>query len=150
MSTTATEEVSLQQIYKELRSLSKLVRKVRAHQEDPTGEKAAERAKNNGFNRLQEVTPALRSFLGLGADEKISRSDVTKRVNAYIIEKGLKHPDNGKLIVLDEPLKSLLNPPADEQISYLNIQKYLSPHYVKADEKVVETKPKVKKAAAKK
>ena len=149
-----TEEVTLQQIYKELRSLSKLVRKVRAHQEDPTGEKAAERAKNNGFNRLQEVTPELRSFLGLADDERISRSDVTKRINAYIIEKGLKHPDNGKFIVLDDALKNLLRPKADEQISYLNIQKYLSPHYIKGEsakeEKKVEEKPKLKKAAVKK
>ncbi|QIG59957.1 hypothetical protein [Dishui Lake phycodnavirus 4] len=157
----STEEVTLQQIYKELRSLSKLVRKVRAYQEDPTGEKASERAKNNGFNRLQEVTPELRKFLGLAKDECISRSDVTKRINAYIIEKGLKHPDNGKFIVLDNALKTLLNPKSDEQISYLNIQKYLSPHYIKGEpassapasapascdkeEKNVEEKPKLKK-----
>ena len=35
----------------DLKSLSKIVRKIKAKQDDPTGEKAASRAKNNGFNR---------------------------------------------------------------------------------------------------
>ena len=62
----------------DVKSLAKLVRKVRAHQEDPTGEKAKERSANNGFNRVQSITPELAKFLGVAADHKISRSEVTK------------------------------------------------------------------------
>lgn len=115
----------------EVKSLVKLVRKVKNFQEDPDGEKAKKRAENNGFNRKQEITPKLREFLGLPEGELISRSEVTKFINKYITEKGLKHPDNGRQLILDDKLKELLQPPADVTVTYLNLQKYLSPHYVK-------------------
>ena len=115
----------------DVKALTKLIRKVKNIQEDPNGEKAKARAANNGFNRKQEITPKLREFLGLPEGELISRSEVTKKVNAYINDKGLKHPDNGRQLILDDKLKDLLQPPADVTITYLNLQKYLSPHYVK-------------------
>jgi len=115
----------------DIKNLTKLVRKIKNTQEDPDGEKAKARAANNGFNRKQDVTPKLREFLGLSEGELISRSEVTKSVNKYITDKGLKHPDNGRQIILDDKLKELLAPPADVQVTYLNLQKYLSPHYIK-------------------
>ena len=114
----------------DVKNLTKLVRKVKNTQEDPDGEKAKARSANNGFNRKQEITPKLRDFLGLPEGELISRSEVTKKVNAYITEKGLKHPDNGRQLILDDKLKDLLQPPADVVVTYLNLQKYLSPHYI--------------------
>ena len=116
----------------EMKNLGKIVRKIKSTQEDPDGEKAKKRAENNGFNRKQDVSPKLRMFLNLPEGELISRSEVTKFISKYIIDQGLKHPDNGRQIVLDESLKTLLTPPDDVQLTYLNLQKYLSPHYVKA------------------
>jgi chromatin remodeling complex protein RSC6 len=116
----------------ELKSLTKLVRKIRSKQDDPNGEKAKKRAENNGFNRKQKVSDKLRSFLGLKKNELISRSEVTKSINKYITDKGLKHPDNGRVLVMDDKLKDLLQP-GDTQVTYLNLQKFLSPHYVKED-----------------
>lgn len=115
----------------DVKALTKLVRKVKNVQEDPNGEKAKARAANNGFNRKQEITPKLREFLALPEGDLISRSEVTKFVNKYITEKGLKHPENGRQIILDDKLRELLAPPADVVVTYLNLQKYLSPHYVK-------------------
>lgn len=117
----------------EMKSLAKIVRKVRATQEDPTGEKAAERSKNNGFNRLNEVDSVLREFLSLAEGEMISRSDATRRVNQYVKDNGLKHPDNARVIILDDKLKALLAPPEDVQVTVLTIQKYLSPHFIKVE-----------------
>lgn len=115
----------------DVKNLAKLVRKIRSTQDDPDGEKAKKRAENNGFNRKQDITPALRTFLGLPEGELVSRSEVTKSVNKYITDNGLKHPENGRQIVLDAKLKELLAPPEGVQVTYLNLQKYLSPHYVK-------------------
>ena len=117
----------------DVKTLTKLVRKVKNTQEDPDGEKAKKRSENNGFNRKQEITPKLREFLALPEGELISRSEVTKFINKYIIEKGLKHPENGRQIILDDTLKELLSPPADTQVTYLNLQKFLSPHYIKKE-----------------
>ena len=118
----------------DIKNLSKLVRKIKNTQDDPDGEKARARAANNGFNRKQDVTPKLRAFLELPEGELISRSEVTKSINKYITEKGLKHPDNGRQIILDDKLRDLLAPPEGVQVTYLNLQKYLSPHYVKKEE----------------
>ncbi len=128
-----TIQTELAALRNDIKNLTKLIRKVKNTQEDPDGEKARARAANNGFNRKQDVTPKLREFLGLPADELISRSEVTKFINKYITEAGLKHPDNGRQIILDDKLRDLLAPPADVQVTYLNLQKYLSPHYIKKE-----------------
>ena len=134
-------EATLLSIQNDIKSLTKLVRKIRAHQEDPNGEKAKERAVNNGFNRALEISPELRVFLALDEGETVSRSEVTRRINKYITENGLKHPDNGRLIILDTKLTDLLKPPEGVQVSFLNIQKYLSPHYVKVEKPPKKEKP---------
>ena len=144
MATTTDTPVTLDALMKELKALRKEVRKIRAHIEDPTGEKQAERSKNNGFNKPRDVTPELRAFLGLGETEKICRTDVTKRVNVYVTLMGLKE---GKFITLDAPLKALLNVPEGVQVSFLNLQKFLGPHYLK-DPNAPEKKPRAKKAPA--
>lgn len=146
--------VTLEILAKELKALRKDVRRIRQHFEDPDGEKQAARSKNNGFNKPLTVTPELSAFLNLAADEKISRSQVTTRMNAYVTEKGLK---NGQNITLDASLTSLLKVPEGTKVTFLNIQKYINPHYVKepvpekpaaaADApKEKKTRPKVAKA----
>jgi chromatin remodeling complex protein RSC6 len=130
-----TIQTELAALRNDIKNLTKLIRKVKNTQEDPDGEKAKARAANNGFNRKQDVTPKLRAFLELPEGELISRSEVTKFINKYITDKGLKHPDNGRQIILDDKLRDLLAPPTDVQVTYLNLQKYLSPHYIKKEEK---------------
>jgi chromatin remodeling complex protein RSC6 len=130
MATIESLSADVATLRSDIKNLAKLVRKVRNFQEDPTGEKNKERTKNNGFNRQMNVSDTLRDFLSLGADESISRSEVTRRVNAYIKDKELKHPDNGRVIVMDEKLTKLLAPPGDVQVTFLNMQKYISPHYL--------------------
>ena len=128
---TITSELSA--IRNDIKALAKIVRKIKAQLDDPNGEKAAARVKNNGFSRPQDVTPELRKFLGLKAGEQTCRSDVTKAINKYVNDKGLKHPDNGRVLVLDMTLKDLLKPPPGTEVTFLNLQKFLSPHYIKKE-----------------
>ena len=137
-----TTPVTLELLAKELKALRKDARKIRQHFEDPDGEKQAARSQNNGFNKPLNVTDKLRTFLSLGADEKISRSQVTARINTYVTEKNLKAGQN---ISMDETLKDLLQPPEGTQVTFLNIQRYINPHYIKeeTEKKPREKKPKV-------
>jgi chromatin remodeling complex protein RSC6 len=125
----------------EIKALRKDLRKVKQLLEDPTGEKSKARATNNGFNKPLDVSDKLRLFLRLGADEKVSRSQVTKMINQYVTERNLK---SGQQISLDQTLKELLNPPEGTTVTFLNIQKFINPHYIKP---VAESKP-VQQAAA--
>ena len=72
----------------DIKTLSKIVRKVKAKQDDPNGEKAAKRAENNGFNRKQVISEKLRVFLELPEGELVSRSTVTRAINKYVNDKG--------------------------------------------------------------
>lgn len=113
---------------KELKALRKDIRKIRQHIEDPLGEKAKARSQNNGFRKPQVVSDELRCFLNMGPEDRISRADVTRKINEYVTDKGLK---NGQNLTMDAPLKSLLAPPDDVQVTFLNIQKYINRHYIK-------------------
>ena len=124
-------QTSLVEIKKENKSMAKLVRKLRAAQDDPDGEKAKARAKKNGFNIPRNITPEFRKFLNLADDELITRSQVNKKISEYVNANNLKNPENGRIIMVDDALRALLEPPEGIQITYLNIQKYLSRHYIK-------------------
>jgi chromatin remodeling complex protein RSC6 len=136
---TSTNEL-LTTLQAEIKALRKDLRKVKQLLEDPSGEKTKARASNNGFNKPLDVSDKLRLFLRLGADEKVSRSQVTKLINQYVTEKNLK---NGQQISLDHTLKELLNPPEGTTVTFLNIQKFINPHYIKpaADPKTPPATP---------
>lgn len=122
------EATQLTQLVSEIKALRRDLRRVKQLLEDPTGEKTKTRATNNGFNKPLDVSEKLRAFLKLSPDEKISRSQVTKLVNQYVTEKNLKAGQN---ITMDATLKDLLNPPEGTQVTFLNIQRYINPHYIK-------------------
>lgn len=140
--TLETISKAIEALAKEQRALRKAVNTIRQHIEDPTGEKAKARSENNGFKKPQKVSPAMHAFLKLAPEEMISRAEVTKKVNKYCEEHGLK---KGQLITPDETLRALLNPPADTQITFLNIQTYINPHFIKEPK---EEKPKAEKRKA--
>ena len=115
----------------EVKSMHKLLRKVRATQEDPTGEKAKERAAKSGFNKLQRVSSELAAFLGLPEGEGISRGQVTSRIATYVKENNLKSPDNGRVIILDDKLRAILKDvPDGVDIKITNLQTYIKSHYL--------------------
>ena len=88
-------------------------------------------AKTNGFNRPNDISEKLTAFLGVEPGTQMSRSDVTKFVNAYIADKNLKAPPpNGRNIVLDDKLRDLLEP-GEQQVTFLNLQRFLSKHIIK-------------------
>jgi upstream activation factor subunit UAF30 len=131
--------VTLDALMKEMKAVRKEIRKIRQHIEDPTGEKQEARTKNNGFNKPQNVTEALRVFLNLAEGEMISRSQVSNHMNKYFEANNLKA---GQKISMDDKLKPLLEVPEGVQLTFLNLQHYLSKHYIKEE---TEKKPRAKK-----
>jgi hypothetical protein len=145
-------EELLNKLVSDIKSLHKDVRKIRQRLEDPTGEKAEARSQNNGFRKPLDVDDKLREFLGIAVGAKISRAEVTQAIDAYAVKNGLKA---GQVINMDDKLRDLLQPPADVQVTYLKLQKYLAPHYIKDAPAAAATpaaadKPKKPRVTAKK
>jgi upstream activation factor subunit UAF30 len=136
------DQTSINDLLKEIKALRKDMRKIRQHMEDPQGEKAKARAANNGFNKPLKLSDKLRAFLNLGPEDLMSRSQVTRKVNEYVEAKGLKA---GQKISLDATLQDLLAVPEGIQVTFLNIQKFINPHYIKEPKDVKP--PKEPKAA---
>lgn len=131
--TIETLQTEILALRADVKNLAKMIRKVRSVQDDPSGEKTKARSENNGFNRALQISEKLREFLGVEAGQLVSRSEVTRRVNQYIKSNNLKHPDNGRIIIMDDKLTDLLAPPEGVQVTFLNVQKYISPHYIKTE-----------------
>lgn len=140
--------ITLEDLSADLKSLHRDVRKIRQLLEDPSGEKAEQRSKNNGFKKPIQVSDDLAKFLGVAAGTLVSRADVTQGINKYATEHNLKQ---GQKINLDDTLKKLLNPPEGFEMTFLKLQHYLKPHYVapvpvEAPAPKTPAKPRVRKA----
>lgn len=80
------------------------------------------------FERPTQITDELCKFLGKANGTLMSRSEVTKAVNNYVKEKGLKNKHD---IKPDAALKKLLAIGEGEPLTYFNLQRYLNRHYIK-------------------
>jgi chromatin remodeling complex protein RSC6 len=70
-------------------------------------------------------------FLGKPSGTKMNAPEVIKALNVYIVENKLQVDNNKTIISPDDKLASLLKVNDEEQLTYFNIQKYLSKHYIK-------------------
>jgi hypothetical protein len=109
-------------VHREIKDARKRKRRVRAE-----GEEAPKRGPSI-FEIPTKVTDELCVFLGHPKGTLISRSNVTKQINNYVKEKGLKNKHD---IKPDAALKKLLQVPETEQLTYFNLQRYLNRHYIK-------------------
>jgi chromatin remodeling complex protein RSC6 len=89
--------------------------------------------KPSGFTKPTPITPELATFLGKPAGTEMARTDVTKEINAYIRAHDLQDKDNGRKINPDKKLAQLLQIKKDDELTYFNLQRFMSPHFVKAN-----------------
>ena len=85
----------------------------------------------SGFVKPTLISAELASFLGKTAGTEMARTEVTREINAYIREHQLQDKSNGRIINADTKLSSLLKIPTGEELTYFNLQRYMSPHFTK-------------------
>lgn len=117
----------------EFRTLEK-----RASRELKTATKAGAKRKRktgnrspSGFVKPTLISSELASFLGKTQGTEMARTEVTREINAYIRANSLQDKTNGRKINADAKLSSLLKLKADEELTYFNLQRYMSPHFQK-------------------
>jgi chromatin remodeling complex protein RSC6 len=62
----------------------------------------------------------------------MARTEVTRDINKYIRTHNLQDKENGRKINPDTKLASLLKLQTTDELTYFNLQKYMSPHFAKA------------------
>ena len=105
--------------------------------------KASKRRKTKAGNRAPsgfviptEISQELATFLKKPAGTEMKRTDVTKEINKYIRVNKLQVPSNGRKILPDAKLRKLLRVPQNEELTYFNLQRYMSPHFPKSKKAV--------------
>jgi len=86
----------------------------------------------SGFVKPTLISAELAAFLGKTAGTEMARTEVTREINTYIREHQLQDKSNGRVINADTKLSSLLKIPVGEELTYFNLQRYMSPHFTKA------------------
>ncbi len=92
----------------------------------------------SGFVKPTLISNELADFLKKSHGSEMARTEVTREINAYIREHKLQDKDNGRKINADKKLTSLLKLKKDDELTYFNLQKYMSHHFAKAGQPLVD------------
>ncbi len=92
--------------------------------------------KPSGFVKPALISDELATFLGKESGTEMSRTDVSKEINAYIVAHKLKDVNNGRIIHPDAKLTKLLKVEKNDELTFFNLQRYMKPHFAKAGETV--------------
>lgn len=109
-------------VHKELKQAQKLSKK----------KQAKANRKPSGFIKPTRISKELATFLGKDHGSEMARTEVTREINKYIREHNLQDKDNGRKINPDKQLKKLLKIQSKDELTYFNLQKYMSPHFAKS------------------
>ena len=93
--------------------------------------------KPSGFVKPARISDELAAFLGKDSGTEMSRTDVSKEINAYIVAHKLKNEKNGRIIHPDAKLTKLLKVQKEDELTFFNLQRYMKPHFAKAGETIV-------------
>lgn len=138
MSKLQTLCLQMNSLKSEFRSLEKkAVRELKTAQRT-----AAKRRRKNvnrqpsGFVKPTLISDELATFLKKPSGTEMARTEVTREINGYIRAHSLQDKQNGRKINPDSHLAKLLKIGDGEELTYFNLQRYMSPHFAKASSKV--------------
>jgi len=105
----------------------KTAQKVSSKRKRKTGNRAP-----SGFVKPTRISDELAKFLDKPVGSEMARTDVTREINHYIRSHELQDKGNGRKINPDSKLASLLKLKKTDELTYFNLQRYMSPHFSKA------------------
>ena len=105
----------------------RLANKANAKRKRKTGNRSP-----SGFVKPTLISVELATFLGKEAGSEMARTEVTREINEYIRTHSLQDKTNGRKINADASLMALLKLKEGDELTYFNLQRYMSPHFAKA------------------
>jgi upstream activation factor subunit UAF30 len=91
----------------------------------------------SGFVKPTRISDELAKFLEKPTGSEMARTDVTREINKYIRSHNLQDKENGRKINPDSKLSSLLKLKKTDELTYFNLQRFMSPHFSKAAKEAV-------------
>jgi chromatin remodeling complex protein RSC6 len=95
---------------------------------------------NSGFKKPTKISVELADFFGMPAGSMMARTEATKGINRYVKEHNLQPAkDSGKTrriieVHRDAKLKKLLRVPDGTELSFFNLQTFVTKHFAKKDD----------------
>ena len=86
----------------------------------------------SGFVKPTLISDELAQFLDKPSGSEMARTEVTRDINKYIRAHNLQDVSNGRKIIPDAKLSALLKIGATDELTYFNLQIYMSPHFAKS------------------
>lgn len=127
----------LTSVTSQVRQLSKKTeRELKVAQKNGRKKRKAGNRAPSGFVKPTKISSELANFLGKDKGTEMARTSVTREINAYIREHKLQDPENGRRILADAKLSKLLKLKKGDELTYFNLQRYMSPHFAKANKTV--------------
>lgn len=102
-----------------------------AHKASKKRQKRTGNRAPSGFVKPTKISSELANFLGKPKGTEMARTEVTREINKYIRANKLQDKDNGRIILADTKLRKLLKLKKDDELTYFNLQRYMSPHFAK-------------------
>lgn len=97
----------------------------------------------SGFVKPTKISDELANFLDKPLGSEMARTEVTRDINKYIRSNNLQDSENGRKINADIKLATLLKLQKTDELTYFNLQRYMSPHFAKANSVVNAALPTV-------
>ena len=120
-------------ITSQVRTLSKNhEREVKAASKSARKKRKAGNRQPSGFVKPAVISDELAGFLGKSKGTEMARTEVTREINSYIRANKLQDPSNGRRILADSKLRKLLKLKKSDELTYFNLQRYMSPHFPKS------------------
>ena len=89
----------------------------------------------SGFIKPTLISNELAGFLNKPQGTEMARTEVTREINTYIHQHNLQDKENGRKINPDKKLATLLKIKSGDELTYFNLQRYMSPHFAKSQPK---------------
>lgn len=86
----------------------------------------------SGFVKPTRISDELAQFLEQPLGAEMARTEVTRDINKYIRNNNLQDKTNGRHIIPDAKLSALLKIQKGEELTYFNLQRYMSCHFAKS------------------
>lgn len=123
----------LKTVQGDIKTLEKNYSKVLKEHAKTSSKGKRQNRKPSGFAKPSALTPEMTSFLGLDKNVEMPRNEVTKLINKYIVDNGLRNDEDKRKILPDKKLGKLLGWDGKQDVSYFNLQSFIKHHFVKAE-----------------